>query len=192
MLISLDPGIRGCGIAVFFNKQLFEACYVPNPAKTGGDIEAVSLMAAELVDHVAYKWGNSPGPIRLVVERPQVYQGGKQKGDPNDLLPLYAIGAALASALEQRGPIEDLREYLPREWKGTINPDEMTRRIRERLSKGEFEKVSLPNNTCDKCRLHLTDDDCGKTTCLAHNIFDAVGIGLKYLGRLEPVKVIAR
>lgn len=192
MLLSLDPGIRGCGLAIFFNGQLAEALYVPNPMRKGGDIAAVAAMAAELVDHVAFKWGNAPGPIYMIVERPQIYRDAKQKGDPNDLPPLYAIAGALAGALEQRGPIASLAEYLPREWKGTLDPEEMARRVRERLSWGEFAKVQFPSNTCDKCRTHLTDSDCAKTTCLAHNIFDAIGIGLKKLGRLEPVKVIAR
>ncbi len=192
MLLTLDPGIRGCGLAVFFNRQLHEALYIPNPMRKGGDLAAVVSMAGELVDHVAYKWGNAPGPITIVVERPQIYRDAKQKGDPNDLPPLYAIAGALTAALGERGPIEAMHEYLPREWKGTLDPEEMARRVRERLSEGEFGKVQLPSNTCDNCRKRLTDDDCCKTTCLAHNVFDAIGIGLKFLTRLEPVRIIAR
>lgn len=103
-----------------------------------------------------------------VFEWPQVYSQGKSKGNPNDLLGLAGVDAAIATILACH-----TEYYLPREWKGQIDGDVMIKRIENRLFASEISTVVEFG--------HLT-----------HNIMDAIGIGLHHLGRLSPRKVIVR
>lgn len=194
LLVSVDPGIRGSGVAILGEDGLFTAAYVFNPVRRGNTPEAISSMAHALCTHIcASLYARPPQAsdqyhgVSLVVEWPQIYTHGKGKGDPNDLLPLVGVDMALMGMLNT-----PTFRYLPREWKGTIDPEEMTRRVRRRLTPGEFARIAFPRNTCAPCYVHLAQEDCAKSTCLAHNVYDAIGIGLKHLGRLEARKVITR
>ncbi len=102
-------------------------------------------------------------------EWPQVYMLGKGKGDANDLLPLAAITGACVTAPEGR-------IYTPAEWQGQLDKDACHRRIRTRLGPVE-------------ARIFDGLSDLGAK---AHNARDAVGIGLKYLGRFDRKIVVAR
>lgn len=166
-LVTLDPGIRGCGLAYYEAARLAHATYVRNPRKTGSDTSEVAAMVGALAERLA-AWGlPQRAPRVLAVERPQIYAQGKGKGDPNQLIPLAEIGAGLACTLVW----DRLVTYRPRQWKGTIDGDTMVARIaatgpRSLLTPEEHACVDLP---------------CAS---LAHNVWDAVGIGLHHLGRL--------
>lgn len=160
-LLAIDPGIRGCGVAYFLGQDLIEASYVKNPVTKGNDPEAVRSMAYAINTHLV---------ANLAVEIPRVYQGSKQKGDPNDLLPLAAICCSVATLL----PNAKVTGYYPRDWKGTVDPDVMTQRIQGRLTGREATNVISVGRSLD------------------HNIWDAIGIGLHYLGRLGPRRVFGR
>lgn len=101
----------------------------------------------------------------VVCEVPVVYP--QQRGvDPNDLI-------ALAVVVGGTGARELVR---PREWKGTVPKDAMTARIVALATeRGEFARVTLPPQ---------------KT--LAHNVWDAVGIGYWQLGSLKSKRVVER
>lgn len=111
-MISIDPGVNGCGVAVFNNdtKEL-EACYY------------------DTVDETAYSgtWLDL-----VVIELPQVYMGSKSKGDPNDLIRVaFAAGRCI-------GACPKFETVSPRKWKGTIKKKAMLKRILSRLSDEEL------------------------------------------------------
>jgi len=105
---------------------------------------------------------------RLVVEKPQVYRSRKSRGDPNDLIDVAVFAGCVlgaADAAEERFAHELV---VPRDWKGTIDKDVMIRRVLAWLredERGVFERAGAPAS-------------------LAHNVVDAVGLGIWYARRL--------
>jgi hypothetical protein len=98
-------------------------------------------------------------------EVPVVYP--QQQGvDPNDLIALTVVVGGTGA-----------RELVrPREWKGTVPKDVMTERIVALATeRGESAHVKLPSQKA-----------------LAHNVWDAVGIGYWQLRLLKPKRVIER
>lgn len=167
MLLAIDPGVRHFGAALFHagDRHLDRAALIRNPIKAGNDL-AVAAAACEAL----IRWlGPDARTVRSVcVEIPRVYNAGNQKGDQNDLIALAGVGYSLGCAVVAA----DRRiRYFPREWKGTIDADKMTDRIERRLDRVEKAMIE----TCP--------------ASLRHNVIDAIGIGLKELGRLEPVRV---
>lgn len=160
--LAVDPGIRGCGYAYFEGARLYSAGYIPNTIRTGDGMIAIVEMARSI--HAVFG-----GVDALAVEWQQIYRG---KSVGADLLPLSGIVSALAALCCQVRPIPIAR-YLPHEWKGNITPEAMILRIKSRVSQ-------------DGAKLYPPRES------LAHNMWDAVGIGLHHLGRLQPRRVIAR
>jgi hypothetical protein len=188
-VISLDPGIRGCGVGYWGGTTLRAAEYVRNPIRHGNSPVAIVEMARAI--RYSRMWEMRWDPAGLAVEYPQIYAERHQKGNQDDILPLVGIGMALAALYAETGPWP-LDRYLPHEWKGSINADVMIGRVKARLTKGEWAVITFPENTCADCRNQFGSPFCRKSTCLAHNVFDAIGIGLFHLGRLEKRRVIAR
>jgi hypothetical protein len=104
----------------------------------------------------------------VVVEEMQVYQGHKNtKGaDAQDLLDVQlTVGAILGGAKHA-----NVVRYAPNQWKGQVPKDIMARRIAGLLSEKEASTVKLGLFAYPR-HLH-------------HNVWDAIGIGMKYFGRL--------
>lgn len=102
----------------------------------------------------------------LVTEWPQVYRAGKSKGDPNDLVPMAGVAGCLAGHLGV--PVQS---YLPAEWLGGTCPkwedgDPWASPRGQRV----WEALTAAERVC---------------VVASHDAVDAVGIGLKYLGRFE-------
>jgi hypothetical protein len=97
----------------------------------------------------------------LAIEYPQIYRGGK--ADPSDLIELAGVVGACTVARDWAG----IRGFLPRAWKGQIPKDVHQKRILATLTPAEIEIVRAL--------------DCPAS--LAHNVLDAIGIGLHALGR---------
>jgi Holliday junction resolvasome RuvABC endonuclease subunit len=98
----------------------------------------------------------------IAIEYPQVYpQRSNQKGDPNDLIKLGSCVGAIAMALSH----VKVSLYLPHEWKGNLPKEIVTLRVKKRLTTAEYENISMPAKS------------------LAHNVFEAVGIGLHHQKR---------
>ena len=114
-----------------------------------------------------------PHAAQVVIELPRSYPGSRQKGDQNDLIDLAQVVGRYAEAFRREGA--EVALVYPRTWKGTLPKDVMVERIKGRLSAAEHARVELPS-----------------AASLAHNVYDAIGIGLHALGRLAPRKVIAR
>lgn len=167
--LAVDPGIRGCGVALFDDiNGLMNATYVKNPATKGNTLNEV----VSLVREVGFFFPQY-GVSELVVEQPCIYAHERFKEkDPNDLLPLRAIGGALAMFYESPANIV---QYFPPEWK-------------QNMPKGAgFEKRVMDRLTGSE-RANIKDHP----RSIMHNVFDAIGLGLFHLGRFKPVRVIAR
>lgn len=159
-LISVDPGLRVCGIAEFNNIGLLVwAELLKNPERKARGPEAWFALAD--VASATITWGLSR-PLTYACEVPQVYRGPKGKGDPADLIEIAGVAAAIGCRLL---PAEAFG-YAPRQWKGQVPKEVMCRRIESRLSPEEVEAI-------EKC-----------APSLRHNVLDAIGIGLFHLGRL--------
>lgn len=165
-VVAVDPGIAGCGVAYASRGVLIRALYVRNVPRVRHPAERCERMGREVRDAVHALGVRRP---RLVLEWPQVRTAGKGRGDPNDLLLLAGVDAAIVTYLPG-----EVTCVVPREWKGTIPPDVLISRVQDRLSEEERARVTLP------------------TKSLAHNVWDAVGIALWVVGRLNPRRVVSR
>ncbi len=165
-LVALDPGINRSGVAEFANGQLVRAFCVSVAAKDF-PIGIVGLgMRAKYMAGRIHSVGGFPIGTKVIAEWPQIYQRekGKSKGDPNKMLPLAAvIGAVVA-----RHFIDGVQLIQPHEWKGQASKPAMKRRIVERLTPTELARIPVK---------------------LVHDGWDAIGIGLHGLGRLERKRV---
>ncbi|MFA6118156.1 MAG: hypothetical protein WC729_29485 [Sphingomonas sp.] len=157
-MLSLDPGIRGCGVALWEGKQLVRCEYVKGASAAGSVLAAAHAMAQQV-----RAW--APDDVTfLALEWPQVYRVGKGKGDNNDLLALAAVLGALVALF----PLAGFEVFKPAEWKGQVPKDIMGNRIVGKLEGREvvvFRAAKVIKS-------------------LEHNVIDGVGIGLKALGRL--------
>ena len=175
-LLAEDPGIRGTGVALFEGIELLRAAYVPNPCTKGNKALECQTMASAVKGWVElYVLASSVYDIGA--EWPLIVHDSHQKGskrriDKNDLLALAGVSAAFAMAF----PHATCRSFIPRDWKGTVDPDVMTRRIAARLSPKELDHVEWRSRLKDPCAGSM------------HNVFDAIGIGLFMLGRLKSRK----
>jgi len=161
MIISVDPGVKATGIAVFDDGELAFAFLARGAdwfatAKNAHD-KLCERLPLDLVEQSLY-----------IGEVPQVYQARHLKGDPNDLIDVTLVFAALVGC---KGLAPVL--YRPREWKGQVPKRVSNDRIWSKLSDDERQRVELPPGR-------------KKTAgALSHNVIDAIGIGLHYLRRGE-------
>jgi hypothetical protein len=159
-ILTVDPGLRACGVALWIDAKLRRAELVPSGVQKIAHLgPAVSTMASRVYAAV--------GNIDLVVvELPQTYRGRAAKGDANDLIAIATVGGAILRTFHSPGVL-----VLPHEWKGTIpkktkeGVNIIRERAREKLSEEELANVSLPASS------------------LEHNVYDAIGLGLWYLER---------
>lgn len=158
-VLAIDPGLRACGLAVFEGGVLIHATLVDNPVDGDSDAPVWTGMSKAVHDYLA---NNYYSPEVLVIERPQVYGGGRGKGDPNDLLSLMAVVGGVCASV--RAPTK--KSFYPRVWKGQVPKNIHNDRILERLSAAE--RKMLPELAASKL----------------HNVIDAVGLGLYELERL--------
>lgn len=180
--VSFDPAIRSAGVALWRGGQLVAASAIKLAADTDAPMGARCLAMAES----AARWivRQEATPRALVFEWPQIYSVSKSEGNPNNLTPLAGVGMALAGILamgvSSRDVVLEVLTYLPHEWarvageKSTkvrdFDTSMRTKRLRKRLSVDELTAVA---------------------GCKSHDAFDAIGIGLHALGRLEPLRVLA-
>ncbi len=171
-VLAVDPGKIQAGVAIFCGQTLVHATLARNPTdKPGSDGPEVWRNTARAVSHtyVQYITGEGFGigvpifPDRLVLEVPQIYRAGLQKGDQADIGALFGVDGAIASLYDC-----PVTWYHPAKWKQQVPKAVMCNRIMGRLTDDEKKAVdpSVPKG-------------------LLHNVVDAVGIGLFYLGRLK-------
>lgn len=161
-MITIDPNLRGCGVATWHKETLFSANYVKNLIPTGRGYEVFCAAATAVGSHIHLKSVWVCGPV--VIEMPRAYGSVHTKGDPNDLLDVMGVGAACALALRNFGPIQSV---APSDWKGNVKKSIMLERIWSKLSEEERAVVQKTNKS-DR-----------------EDVLDAIGIGLHKLGRLN-------
>ena len=159
-MICIDPGLRGCGVAFFLEDKLRWAFYVHNPVEHGRGYAAHRALASAVRGAVAA----IPNAYHLgawLIEHPVVYPG-MPKTDPNDLLDVVAVGAAVA-ALAPGAVIT----VIPSEWKGQVKKSTMLGRITGKLKPEELDAIQKANKSD------------------MEDVVDAIGIGLWKLNRLN-------
>ncbi len=163
VLVAVDPGLRGCGVAVFRDGVLVDASYVRSACLKERGPVAWRLMVAALAAHVE---SVAPDATELVVELPQVYPQGRYRknvpfANPADLIELAAVVGGVATSSNATLAFA----LLPREWTGGVPKGE-----RNTATEGQLAPEEL-----------AAYRPCVKS--LRHNVTDAVGLGLHYLGR---------
>lgn len=155
-LLAIDPGLRGVGVAHFRGPELNYANYIRNPVEKGGGPEAWFALANEVFFHFK-ELGYAVDTY--VLEVPQVYR--VSKGDPNDLIEIAGVGAAIGASF----PLKRAIGYRPREWKGTIKKEIHHPRVLAQLTEAERACIAEKRKT------------------VLHNVVDAVALGLFQLER---------
>lgn len=153
MLLSVDPGVNGCGCALWSDYgRLVKASYV----RVKRNVVAIEQYRA-LAQNVREAFD---GVDSLILEVPRVYQGSKQKGDPNDLVSLGVVVGLIVGVFGKPA-----KTVFPYEWKRQLPDAVCAARVMSRLDDAERAVIELP----------------GKS--LAHNVLDATGVGLHGVGR---------
>ena len=158
MLISIDPGVHHCGVALWEDGELVYAWLAGSKkAKKGSTwrdtVRAVELGVLEVVPQLDYV-------TELAIEKPNANHRNK-KGDPQNIVNLAFVAGAVSAAFADS--LESSVEYLPSDWKKTVPKPVMKKRIEKRLRGDEPSRIAKR---------------------ATHDVFDAIGIGLKYLRRL--------
>lgn len=152
--VAIDPGKRHAGIALFAHDELVGATLLKTKPKDSWPQCVVTLVKLAC----AFVQERFKDVDELVLEYPKVARQWA-KGDPNDLVALAYTQGAMTAALAAK----DVKAIEPQTWKGTVDADIVTNRIKVQLTPVEQTKV------------YATD----------HNTYDAVGIGLWSCGRLH-------
>lgn len=164
MLVSVDPGLHVCGVALWSDGELSEAwlAVAPTDPPPLGYLPwewMAKAVARDLADRTPRLGAD------LAIEVPQVYHQSKLKGDPNDLIDIALVAGAVATRVAAyHGGVTTT--YRPQAWKGSTPKKVMVERIKAKLSAEEHLRVVPP-----------------RAAALAHNVWDAVGIGLHHLQR---------
>lgn len=166
-VVAVDPGVHMLGIGVFTDSVLEHASLMKAENQKLQGPEAWVALARLF----AMKF---QGPMTVVMEFPRVYQGGKQGGDPADMLELAAVDGALCAAVA--GTDVKLVRVFPSDWKKQMDKETTTPRILQRLQEAGRNEEKMIEMAGAK----------------SHNILDAIGVGLYYLGRFEKRRVYAR
>ena len=124
-LLTVDPGIRGCGVALFLDGALVSATYIANPIEpslawsTSGWCTLARAVVAWTHRHGAR---GETGDVALI-ETMRVYTYGHgRSGDPADLFQVQGVCGAVAAWLDAAGgwtsvgvPAVDWNGQTPRE-----------------------------------------------------------------------------
>jgi hypothetical protein len=177
MIFGLDPAVgtsNAAGVALF--NPLIRRCVAADIIRPRKDL--VGLPRILDVARRAADWALDALPSGehvtvFVAEMPKIYPDERKKDPNTSLMPLAGVLAAVAAHLERDGRTPETFAPYPREWKGTIPGEVFCGRILERLDPRELAIVNavMPAG-------------------LRHNAVDAVGLCLKYLGRMERSRVV--
>lgn len=181
--LFIDPGAHHLACAHFEELQLLSVEYLPREAFLDGSTAAVGL-------------------AELVIEKPQIY-GGPDSKDPNDCVDVAMAAAFAEAAIRGRGG-PPAQYVLPRAWKGqmkkpphhlaiwrTLRPPEkaiFARDADKHIFRTKVEsKMLLEDFVSAKiergCELLARTGKVKEYSWKAHNLLDAVGLGLWHLGR---------
>lgn len=169
MLLALDPGLRGPGLALFNGAEELVTCTtfgVPENRGAEAWLEAVDK---------AMTWLANEAPdvhiTELVYEMMECYEQNSSAKN-NDLLECVGSGSGIITMVALYNTGLKVKGYTPNDWKGTKKKPIVHRRAKKRLSKRE-------KKTLKACLSSLPKG-------LHHNALDAVSIGLVHLYRMRP------
>lgn len=160
-LLAIDPGVRGVGAAIFCDGQLYDCAYLTT-TEDALELQARAL-SLRVVDFVtAHSGMRYPDVVvceRMVYER----RGGRsgRASIPEDLLAVTHVGGVILGAF----PAAMHALPTPRTWKGGSIPKEVHH---PRMLGG------LPYEALRVITIRAREVGVSK----AHNMLDAVGIGL--------------
>lgn len=157
-LLAIDPGVRCCGWALFVAPEM----------STGPRLLRCGLSRSDEEDDLErFHWmvQQMPPCDVQVIERPQLYDRRKSKGDPEDLARLLILCGYIAA---QMG---DTHLVKPHDWKGTIPKAPISDYIVHRRNEKALGREYMPDSVL---------------ASLAHNVADAVGIGIWFLRHKMP------
>lgn len=110
----------------------------------------------------------------LLLEMPRVYGGRSARGDTNDLLDLsLMVGRFYQEGLNMRMAV---RLVTPAQWKGQTPKEVMQRRTEKQLTHSELSLIA----------------GCKLPKSRAHNMWDAIAMGLFVLTKQERLAYLAR
>lgn len=163
LTICIDPGKHGCGLSMFSGPTLAHAEYISGRVGPGHHPLLEPVHGVEAF----FEGAAMLGTIDLViVERPKIYDAAHQKGDQRDIADLLIVAGGLLLAAGRVAkavmPIE------PAQWKGQTPTEIIEHRLEKHLSAEERGRIEWPT--------------ARKT--LAHNVVDAIGIGMWHAGRI--------
>lgn len=194
-LVSLDPGTRSPGIAAFSGQTLLEATHA-DVTEWAGLPEAQRWLniGRSLAGFVRSRVPESTALLTVVFERPQWYQRGKSKGDPNELAGLTGVAGVFIGQLSMLYPVF-VSSYTPAEWIGQLpkvcqvcGGKKGRGRGKARVLCGACHGSDWNTPRGQRIRAHLTEAELRRVPD-QNDAIDAAGIGLKELRRLEPRRV---
>lgn len=170
LLFALDPGLRYPAGALFWQGrlQIAERIKVPTKLAKLSIGERTRQIADLIVEWYFSKVTTKQAPDAIVYEWPFVYPGKTDK-DPNDLIPLAAMDAAVAARLQPRIIVSP----LPREWAGGT----------KKTTTGD-PWLSQRGQIVGR-RLDVAGVGERALVVTSHDAIDAAGLGLWALGRLD-------
>lgn len=200
MLLSIDPSTTTVGAALFVEHDsvgiarhvgsLYAAASIKLSVRADIDPLQRWLDAARGVENWLYDVLHSDATTRitgLVFERPQFYSAVKSKGDPNKLVGVLGVAAVIAGRFSLRNATRQFT-YLPAEWIGQLSKVCPTckGKAKKKCTDCRGSAWETPRGRRIQSRLSIDE----RAVCPDQNdAIDAVGIGLKHVGRLEPVRV---
>jgi hypothetical protein len=154
ILLSIDPGLRACGCALWRDRELVAADWVRG--HHGGEFSAQRAEAmARAIDEWLGDIDCPPTIHQAVIEMPRTYGGRSRRGDANDLINLAALVGYLSAWFATQGTTPC---WLP----PVVMPKDVTEnRVRALLSSEELLHVAKRND----------------------HVWDALGIGARWLRR---------
>jgi len=167
VILYIDPGLRACGCALFAGGRLVAAGLPAGSKDASTDTPHGRPFLWSTMASAVAEWCRGRGEITgVVIELPQVrkreHQRAAKKGtDPNDLIQLAAVVAAISDRFRDSASVGGgVRAFLPEEWKGTIPKKIHHERALARLDAAEL--AAIPQLASSKL----------------HNVLDAVALGL--------------
>ncbi len=154
-IVAIDPGVKASGVACFDGGSLVSAFW----ARESG----ARSMEAEVILRASSAFGFSAGEVVAVVEEPITVRGRAFRGSTESLLKLSQSIGALRAMLQSIGTRVELTSV--RAWKGNVPTEALQERLLRKLDEDEKLRIEWPAQS------------------YAHNIVDAISLGLWALGR---------
>ncbi len=174
MLLTLDPSINSCGVALFDGDRLVDAGVVTHKAPKGTDMLArVLAISRGVQDWISFRWVLV---YDLAAEWPDVYKPEKSEGSPRDLVPLAGVCSAVAALLAP----DTVTSYFPAQVWGQVKK---IKTVKDCKSSPRAKKI-LRRLSGDELKVW--------DSVKYHDTIDAIGIGLHHVGRFDRVRVFGR